>query len=143
MMTPVAASGCRTGRAAPRFWRAVGVAYRLFCRVLLGAQVEPIPGWLGLREHVRGWLVWLWMGVPLNDVNSHFKLFRREVFDKFPLQSDSEFVNAEIFAKLTFLTQLVAEENLTPCEAPAPPAAWGDYRRVLGTPKFASPLAAP
>jgi glycosyltransferase involved in cell wall biosynthesis len=139
-VVPDAASGCRTGRRVPAFWRGVGWCYRTFCRVILGATIEPLHGWLGWRNHVRSWFIWLTMGVPLTDVNSGFKVFRRSVFDRFPLQSDGDFVHAEIFAKLTFLSCLVAEEPLTPAVEAVPPSQWSDFWRVFKYPAFHHPL---
>jgi glycosyltransferase involved in cell wall biosynthesis len=135
-----AISGCRTGREAPAFWKLVGLVYRTFCRVVLGAGGEKIPGWLGFREHARAWALWLTMGVPLHDPNSAFKVFRRSLFDRFPIQSDGDFVHAEIFAKLTFLSVLVDETLLTPDPSPPPHADWRDCWTVLTDAKFHSPL---
>jgi len=140
MKPPEAVSGCRSGRPAPAFWRLVGKAYRAFCRVALGSAVEPAPGWLGARDHFRSWVVWLTMGVPLVDVNSGLKVFRREVLDRFPIQSDGDFAHAEIFAKLTFLTCLVAEEPLSPSADPVPPSWWADFWTVFKHPVFYHPL---
>jgi glycosyltransferase involved in cell wall biosynthesis len=137
---PVAASGCRTGRPAPAFWRAVGSVYRVFCRIILGATYDPAPGWLGGREHARSWAVWLTMGVPLTDVNCGLKVFRRSMFDRFPIQSDGDFAHAEIFAKLTVLTSLVAEEPLTPTDHPIPRTEWSDLWTVFRSPAFHYPL---
>jgi glycosyltransferase involved in cell wall biosynthesis len=139
-LTIEAVSGCRTGRTAPPFWRLVGRAYRMFCRVALGVGGEPVPVWLGFREHCRSWFLWLAMGVPLHDVNSAFKVFRRSLFDRFPIQSDGEFVHAEIFAKLTFLTVLIDEQPLTPKPDAIPRSAWRDFWTVFTNAKFHSPL---
>jgi glycosyltransferase involved in cell wall biosynthesis len=131
-----AVSGTRTGRPVPLPWRAVGGVYRVFCRVALGVTPDRLPGWLGFREHLRSWWVWLLMGVPLTDVNSAFKLYRRADLDRFPIQSDGDFVHAEIFAKLTFLTSVVAEEQLTPSPAAGPPTWWADFWRVFRDARF-------
>lgn len=135
-----AVSGCRTGRAVPAFWKAVGRVYRLFCRVVIGAAPEPLQGWLGFRNHARSWFLWLAMGVPLQDVNSTFKVFRRSLLDRFPIQSDGDFVHAEIFAKLTFLTVLIDEIPLTPSTEKTPSSWWGDFWMVFTNAKFHSPL---
>lgn len=137
---PVAASGCRCGVAAPAFWRFVGTGYRAFCRLALGSTTERIPGWLGLKNHARSWFVWLAMGVPLIDVNCGLKVFRRELFNRFPIQADGDFVHAEIFAKLTFLTQFVAEEPLTPSAETVPTPRWGEIGKVFNHPRFHAPL---
>jgi glycosyltransferase involved in cell wall biosynthesis len=138
-------NGCRTGRPVPAFWRAVGWAYRAFMRVGLGNPVEPVPSWLGLREHLRGWVAWLVFGNPLDDVNSAFKVFHREVFDRFPIQSDGDFVHAELIAKATFTTCMMDEVLLTPSQAPVPPTEWGEFGKILRNAKFTPPpgLGAP
>jgi glycosyltransferase involved in cell wall biosynthesis len=137
---PVAASGTRCGRPAPAFWRAVGWSYRVFCRLALGSITERAPGWLGARNHARSWFTWLTMGVPLIDVNCGLKVFRRHVFDRFPIQSDGDFAHAEVFAKLTFLTSFVAEEPLTPSTELVPTPRWKEFWKVFNNPQFHSPL---
>ncbi|WP_168219221.1 glycosyltransferase family 2 protein [Limnoglobus roseus] len=135
-----AVSGCRTGRPVPPFWKIVGGLYRIFARIALGISPPRLPGWLGFRDHFRSWWLWLAMGVPLADVNSAFKVFRRSLFDRFPIQSDSDFVHAEIFAKLTFLSVLVAEEPLSPKSEATPKTWWSDFWAVLKDAKFHTPL---
>ncbi len=132
-------SGCRTGRRAPPFWRAVGVAYRLFCRVALGLRLEPAPGWLGFRERLRSWVVWVVFGDPLDDPDSAFKLFRRSVFDRFPIQSDGDFVHVELIAKSTFTTRLMDELPLSPKPDPAPPTWWAEFGKLLRDARFTPP----
>lgn len=138
--TVEAVSGCRTGRPVPVFWKLVGTTYRVFGRIALGISPPRLEGWLGAREHFRSWWLWLTMGVPLVDVHSAFKVFDRALFDRFPIQSDGDFVHAEIFAKLTFLSVLVAEEPLTPRPDPAPRTWWGDFWTVFKDARFHAPL---
>ena len=129
-------SGCRTGRPVPPEWRFVGRFVRGFARYGLGLPLEPLPGWLGLREHVRSWLAWAVFADPLTDPNCAFKLFRKSVFDKFPIQSDGEFVHVELIAKATFVTCLMDEVSLTPKPDPNPPAWWGEFWRLFRRPEF-------
>lgn len=131
-----AVSGVRTGRPQPGIWKFAGNAYRLFCRIVLGSAPERISGWLGFRNHFRSWWAWLLMGVPLTDVNSAFKLIRRPLLDRFPLQSDGDFVHAEIFAKLTFLSCLVAEVPLSPKLDVVSPTNWSEFAIVLKDAQF-------
>lgn len=133
-------AGCRTGRPVPAFWRGVGTAYRLFLRVALGMPTAPIPGWLGLGEHLRAWRAWLVFGVPLHDPNCAFKLFRKAVFDKFPIQSDGGFVHAELVAKCTFVTSVIDEVPLAPSAAPIPAVEWRESGRLFRDPVFTSPV---
>jgi len=77
----------------------------------------------GFRENrARRWLwkdclyalmVRLVFGVRLKDVDCPFKLFRREIFSRMPIQSDGSFAHAEIVAKANFLGCLIAEVPVT------------------------------
>ncbi len=55
------------------------------------------------KEYAYRWLVRLFFGVRLIDVDCSFKLFRRAIFARIPIQSDGDFVHAEILAKANFL----------------------------------------
>ena len=48
-------------------------------------------------------------GLRLQDVDCSFKLFRRSIFARIPIQSDGAFVHAEIMAKANFLGCLIGE----------------------------------
>jgi glycosyltransferase involved in cell wall biosynthesis len=135
-------NGCRTGRPVPAGWRAVGRVYRAFMRFALGNPVEPVPAWLGFREHLRGWVAWVMFGNPLEDVGSSFKLFERELFDRFPIQSDGDFVHTELIAKATFTTCMMDEVPLTPNPAPIPPSWWREFWKLVRNAKFTPPAPA-
>ena len=78
-------------------------------------------GWLGRAESRYWWKCRLLFGLRVGDINSKFKLFRRHVFDRMVLQSDGEFVHAEILAKANFLGSLMDEIVLG--DRPDPPAS--------------------
>src|SRR5260370_761859 len=61
------------------------------------------------KERFYGLMVRLVFGVRLKDVDCPFKLFRREIFSRIPIQSDGSFAHAEIVAKANFLGCLIAE----------------------------------
>jgi glycosyltransferase involved in cell wall biosynthesis len=136
-----AVSGCRTGRPVPAGWRALGAIVRGFARIALGLPMDPLPGWLGFREHFRSWVAWVVYADPLTDPNSAFKLFRKSLFDKFPIQSDGEFVHVELIAKATFVTSLIDELPLTPKPDPNPPTWWGEFWKVFRDARFTPPKA--
>ncbi len=138
-----AVSGCRTGRPVPAAWRAVGFVFRLFCRAALGLKLDPLPGWLGFREHLRSWAAWVVFGDPLTDPNSAFKLFRRSVLKRFPVQSDGDFVHVELVAKATFTICLMDELPLTPNPAPIPRTEWVEFGKLLRDARFTPPPAPP
>jgi len=141
MRTPDLVSGCRTGVPVPAAWSVLGTAYRWFCRLALGLPLTKLPGWYGFGEHLRAWRAWVAYGVPFDDPNSAFKLFRKSVVDRFPIQSDGDFVHVELAAKLTFLNRLLDELPLSPNPAPIPKATWdrADRKRVFGAPQFWKP----
>jgi glycosyltransferase involved in cell wall biosynthesis len=131
-----AVNGWRTGHPTPAFWRGVGWFYRYGCRIALGFKPEPLAGWLGFRNHFRSWWLWLAMGVPLVDVCSGLKVFRRELFDRVPIQSAGDFAHAEVIAKLTFLGALLAEEPLPPRSDAIPATEFSEFWTVLNGAKF-------
>ena len=134
-----AVNGCRTGRPVPGFWKAIGVSFRLFCRIACGLRLDPLPAWLGFRAHLRSWTTWIILGNPFVDVNSAFKVFRKSVLDRFPIQSDGDFVHAELVAKATFIACIMDELPLTPRPDPVAPSWWTDFGRVLRNAKFHPP----
>jgi glycosyltransferase involved in cell wall biosynthesis len=131
-------SGCRNGQHSPVFWYLVGKGYRGLSRFLFGLPLQAPLGWLGFREHLRSWIVWFCFGDPLTDPNSAFKVIRRSVLNKFPIQSDGDFVHVEIVGKATFTTCLMDELALTPQIAAIPHVKWADFGKVFGDPKFHS-----
>jgi glycosyltransferase involved in cell wall biosynthesis len=139
-------SGCRT-EPVPAWLRRLGAAYRLLVRVVFGIAPEPRPGWRGWRAWRRGVRLRLLFGVRLWDPYSAFKLFRRSVLDRLPIQSDGDFVHAELMAKANFLGCYMAEVPIGRLPgtfrgvAESPPAA--EARRVFRRPVFAPPPAEP
>lgn len=132
-------AGCRTGRPVPPLWKWLGRCIRGFARIGLGLPFQPLPGWLGFREHWRSWIAWVVFADPLTDPNCAFKLFRKSILDRFPIQSDGEFVHVELIAKATFLTCLMDEVPLTPRPDPQPPTWWGEFWKVFRDPRFTLP----
>ena len=132
-------SGSRAGAPPPPLVTAVGYAWKMFWRVFAGLPRADAPPWYGWREwwyRVRvGWV----FGVPLADVNSAFKLYRTAFLKRFPIQSEGDFVHAELVAKATFLTSIMDEVPLTAKADPLPPLGpvAADRRKVFYTPEFA------
>jgi glycosyltransferase involved in cell wall biosynthesis len=137
-------SGARTD-PMPVGLRRLGQVYRLLIRVLFGITLEPRPGWHGWRAWWRGVRLRLVFGLRLHDVPSAYKLFRRPVLDRIPIQSDGEFIHAEVLAKANFLGCLIHEEpigrlagNFRGVPEPAAPGAEfaTEARRVFRRPEF-------
>jgi hypothetical protein len=141
MRTPDLVCGARTGRPVPGGLKQLGWAYRTFCRLALGLPQQPLPGWYGFGEHLRAWRAWVVYGDGLNDPHCAFKLIRRSLLDRFPIQCDGDMVHVELVAKATFLTCLMDEVHLTPQPDPIPTAVWAkkDRRALWGKPKFRKP----
>jgi glycosyltransferase involved in cell wall biosynthesis len=140
-------TGCRSD-PMPAWLRRVGRVYRVFVRVIFGMQPEARPGWRGWRAWWRGLRLRLQFGLRVWDVPCAFKLFRRSVLERFPIQSDGEFVHAELLAKANFLGCLMDQRPIGRLPGnfrgvPEPPAPGADHateaRRVFRRPEFRSP----
>jgi glycosyltransferase involved in cell wall biosynthesis len=90
------ASGYRVGKTARRSWQAV----------------------------LYHWFVRLVFGVRLKDVDCAFKLIRREIFARIPIQSDGDLVHAEIVAKANFLGCVLTEAPIMYRPDQAPVQCW-------------------
>jgi hypothetical protein len=137
--TPDLVAGARTGVPEPGVLKAGGTILRAFCRIVLDLPLEPRPGWYGFAEHRKARQAWLTYGVPLHDPHCGFKLVRRLLLERFPLQCDGDFFHVELVAKATFLTCMMDEIPLTPKPDRVPPAVWvrADKKALWGSPKFA------
>jgi len=133
-------SGYRAGQPVPGGLRRLGRVYRLLVRLLLGMALEPQPGWLGWRENAYRGVARLLFGVRLADVNCPFRLFRRSIFSRIPIQSQGPFVHVEILAKANFLGCYMTDEvplaHRPRAEERPRKAIWGDASRVFFHPSF-------
>src|SRR5262249_43820125 len=102
----------------------------------------------GYPAHRHRFWVRLLFGVRLQDIDSKFKLLRRQVFDRFPIQSDGDFVHAEIIAKINFLGALMDELPIAAKPGsyaavaeppPMPPPVATEMKRVFRRPVFLPP----
>jgi glycosyltransferase involved in cell wall biosynthesis len=100
----------RAGGRVPWPWRSAGVLWRIFYRLLLGQPPERLPGWLGWRRHLARVLVRMLFGVRYHDVACPFRLHRREIFARIPIQSNGPFAHIEILAKANYLGLIMGEE---------------------------------
>ena len=137
-------NGHRRGTAMPAGRRRLSWIGRAFVRVVFGYWPEPPRGWLGPAANRYWWKCRLLFGLRVGDVNSKFKLFRRPVFDRMVLQSDGEFIHAEILAKANFLGCLMDEVVLTDRgDPPVTPDVGAELWEVFRNPKFRSPVPPP
>jgi glycosyltransferase involved in cell wall biosynthesis len=103
-------SASRGGQPAPWFWRILGLVQRLLSRLLFAHTPERLPGWLGWKRHALGLLTRILFGVRYYDVACPFRLLRRDIFARLPLQSCGSFVHIEILAKANYLGLMMGEE---------------------------------
>src|SRR5262249_42578980 len=92
-------TGYRCWRPVPRLLRWLGAVYRLAVRVLFGISLEPLPCWLGEQGQKKRWLARWVFGVRVHDVECAFRLYRRQIFARIPIQSNGPFALVEILAK--------------------------------------------
>jgi glycosyltransferase involved in cell wall biosynthesis len=139
-------SGYRAGRKMPWPLRLVGLTCRLFCLVVLAWFPGPLPGWLGWRRHLGWVLARLLFGVRYHDIACPFRLLRREVLARIPIQSRGPFAHVELLAKANFVTCVLGEEM--PLDVTPPPylgdlKQWlRDARRVFNHPDFGPAVSA-
>lgn len=133
--------GYRVGRAVP-FWRLfLDMLAVIFSRVVIGVSLAPTACWLGSAGWGRRWIARWIFGLRVNDPECPFRLARREIFQRIPLQSQGSFVQIEMLAKANHLTCLIAEEPVTwtPAALSATEDTFSnDAWRVFRTPDFTS-----
>lgn len=103
-------SGYRTGQATPIFLRPLGFLARLVQRLIFDIRTEKLPGWLRWKEHLYRLGVRTLFGVRSRDINCVYRLARRSIFARIPLQANGPFVHTEILVKANFLGAIIGEE---------------------------------
>jgi hypothetical protein len=135
--------GHRMGRRVPLLLRVLGFGWRLLLRILFGLPVEPLPAWLGWGDHARNLFARVVFALRLHDVLCDFRLFRRSVFRRIPIQSDGCFAHVEILAKANFLTALMTDVPVS-YQPPAELPSWRkDAWRVFAHPDFGPAVLPP
>jgi len=76
-------------------------------------------------------LVRVFFGVRQRDVACPFRLLRREILARAPIQSDGDFAHVELLAKVNFANCLLGEEVPLPVQATADRSPRGWLRQVL------------
>jgi hypothetical protein len=140
-------AGYRVGRSIPGWLKALDVVYRAFMRALFGMPVEPRQCWRGWSGWGRRRLARLLFGVRVKDPECTLRLFRRSVFKRLPLQSDSSFALIEMLAKANFLGCLMAEvpvsESTDEQSTDAGRTYFQDRRRVFANADFGPAIILP
>jgi glycosyltransferase involved in cell wall biosynthesis len=136
-------SGFRRWRPIPVWLRWPGRVYRLALRILLGFAPEPLRLWLGWREYLFRMAIRIFFAVRLQDVNCVFRLCRRDIFAHIPIQSEGDFVHAEVLAKANFLGCYMSDDIAVTYQPRTEDddqaqrrQRWKDGYRVLSHPDF-------
>jgi hypothetical protein len=138
--------GYRAGGAVP-FWRVLlDTIVWPFSTIVLGIPLEPRKSWLGRGGCGRRWIARWIFGIRVTDPECPFRLARRAMFARLPIQSSGPFVQIEVLAKANHLTCLLAEEPVTwlpPSQPLSDAIPFGaDARLVFRAPDFGiSPLS--
>jgi glycosyltransferase involved in cell wall biosynthesis len=143
----------RAGVPVPGWLRVVGLLNRVLCRVVFSAAPPPLPGLLGWRGHAGQMVCRELFGLRTRDVVCPYRLLRRDILARIPIQSDGPFAHIELLAKANFLGCVMGEEvPLGDKDHPVPPAPrdgdpprgfFADGRRVFDRPDFGPVGAAP
>jgi glycosyltransferase involved in cell wall biosynthesis len=136
-------TGYRSGSPVPSAIQVVGWFLRQLWRLVFSLDSshapQPLPGWLGWSRHLCGLLARIFFGVGLHDVSCPFRVFRREILGRSPLQSDGDFVWVEQLAKVNFAGFILGHEVPLPIvpRAQQPPRnVFRDALRVFHRPSF-------
>jgi hypothetical protein len=112
--------GYRTGGTPPPWRVLLDMFLAVTSRVLIGVPLGPRVAWLGSEGWGRRWTARWLFGLRVVDPECPFRLVRREVFERLPIQSGGSFAQVEMLAKANHLSCLFAEEPVA-WTAPAEP----------------------
>jgi dolichol-phosphate mannosyltransferase len=106
-------TGSRLWHPLPAWLRVLHGLWYLLVRLLFGAAPPARNSWLGWSGFGRRLLARWVFGVRVQDPECAFRLFRRSLFGRIPIQSDGPFVQVEILAKANFLGAFMTEEAVS------------------------------
>lgn len=139
--------GYRKGETPPPWRVLLDMILIIASRVFIGVPLGPRVSWLGSEGRGRRWAARWIFGLRVLDPECPFRLARREIFQRIPIQSRGPFVQVEMLAKANQLSCLIAEElvSWTPQASPLDDAIpFGDDAwRVFRDPDFGPPSLAP
>jgi glycosyltransferase involved in cell wall biosynthesis len=102
--------GYRAGGQAPPWRVLLDTIFTVFGLVVLGIPAQKRVSWLGAAGWRRRWIARWLFGVGVIDPECPFRLARRALFERLPIQSGGPFVNVEVLAKANHMGCLLAEE---------------------------------
>ncbi|HMP17723.1 MAG TPA: hypothetical protein PKD72_11915, partial [Gemmatales bacterium] len=109
--------------------------------IVCGVRKSKVPGWKRRQFFSKAYQLF---GILLQDPESGLKLYRREIFERLPIQSRGSFAQIEILAKANFqnrlITEVVVEDPADGSNHTQPPVqVRSDFWRVLQNPNFGPP----
>lgn len=102
-------AGYRVGQPLPLWLRLWDGIRRVLGRILLGATPDRRDCWLGWQHWRRRFAARWIFGVRVQDPECPFRLYRREVFRRIPIQCQTSAAHVEILAKANHLECIMAE----------------------------------
>jgi glycosyltransferase involved in cell wall biosynthesis len=135
-------AGYRVGPAVPAWLRVRDFCRRFLARVFLGAVLESRESWPGLAGWRRRWLARWLFGVRVQDPECPYRLYRRHILERLPIQCASSVAQIEILAKANHLECIMAEVPVSwvqPASAAVDPVektAADEWRRLFFDPDF-------
>src|SRR5262245_25888987 len=121
-------TGFRAGIPVPLWMRILSWFWWLFCYAVFSYSPRRAPGRLGVRRTL-GWLLARTLfGVCYRDSACPFRLWRRDILARIPIQSKGPFAHVELVAKANFLACMMAEE--LPLDVKPPPYR-GDAKEFI------------
>jgi hypothetical protein len=134
------AVGYRSGGQAPPWRVLLDMATTILARIFLGLSLEPRVCWLGSTGWGHRWIARWIFGVRVTDPECPFRLTRRDIFQRMPIQAGGPFMLVEMLAKANHLSCYLAEEPVTwmpPTDPAGEAISFGqDARLVFGAPTF-------
>src|SRR5262245_34373173 len=88
----------RAGRRVPLLSRILGAMWRGVVGVLFSISLPPLPGWLGMRRHFGQVLARVVFGIRIRDAGCPYRVLRREILGRIPIQSPGTFAQVELLA---------------------------------------------
>jgi len=120
-------TGYRVGRPTPGWYAVLRGLNYIFARVVFGLELEVQDCWLGRQGWGRRMLAWWLLRLHTADSECMYRLCRRAIFERIPLQSEGIFSQIEILAKANFLGLYIAEVPVTYL----PQRGWDDNLGVV------------
>jgi glycosyltransferase involved in cell wall biosynthesis len=135
-------TGYRVGTRLPAWVGLCDFGRRFLARIFLGATLEPRASWPGLAGWRRRWAARWLFGVRVQDPECPYRLYRREVLGRLPIECHSSAAQIEVLAKANHLECIMAEVPVswvppaTVAEDPVERSAATELRHLFFEPDF-------